>query len=135
MTNFIFLERKLQNWFFLNFFITKVCYFVSNMNVDFPEASFEVYYVSVSQKFAILEFSPQIFSFWPWSLEKPPEAKLSASLTSMRSQILAEVISFHMRHYLLDQYQNWSLQRPLSLIGSFWTPPLAPLIDQKAHIV
>ena len=41
----------------------------------------------------------------------------------MRSQILAGDVSFHMKHYLLDQYQNWSFQRPLSLIGSFWTPP------------
>ena len=47
--------------FFFNFFITKVSYFVSNLNKDFPEASFEVYYVSVSQKLAILGFSPQIF--------------------------------------------------------------------------
>ena len=44
-----------------NFFITKVSYFVSNMNDDFHEASFEVYYVSVSQKLVILEFSPQFF--------------------------------------------------------------------------
>ena len=31
------------------------------MNDDFHEASFEVYYVSVSQKLVILEFSPQFF--------------------------------------------------------------------------
>ena len=47
--------------FFFNFFITKVSYFVSNMNDDFHEASFKVYYVSVSQKLVILGFSPQIF--------------------------------------------------------------------------
>ena len=47
--------------FFFTFFITKVSYFVSNMNDDFHEASFEVYYVSVSQKLVILGFSPQIF--------------------------------------------------------------------------
>ena len=44
-----------------NFFITKVSYFVSNMNDDFHEASFEVYYISVSQKLAILGFSSKIF--------------------------------------------------------------------------
>ena len=47
--------------FFFNFFITKVSYFVSNMNYNFHEASFEVYYVSVSQKLVILEFSPHFF--------------------------------------------------------------------------
>ena len=57
----IFLERKSRNWLFFNFFITKVSYFVSNLNDDFHEASFEVYYISVSQKLVILGFSPQIF--------------------------------------------------------------------------
>ena len=57
------------------------------------------------------------------NLPLPPEAKVWASATSMRSQNLAEDVSFHMKHYLLDQYQNWSFKRPLSLIGSFWTPP------------
>ena len=57
----IFLERKSRNRLFFNFFITKVSYFVSNLNDDFHEASFEVYYVSVSQKLVILGFSPQIF--------------------------------------------------------------------------
>ena len=56
-----FLERKSRNRLFFNFFITKVSYFVSNLNDDFHEASFEVYYVSVSQKLVILGFSPQIF--------------------------------------------------------------------------
>ena len=41
----------------------------------------------------------------------------------MRSQILAEDASFHMKQCLFDQYQNWSVQRPLSLSGSFWPPP------------
>ena len=49
--------------FFFNFFITKVSYFVSNMNDDFHEAFFEVYYISVSQKLVILQFSPIFFSF------------------------------------------------------------------------
>ena len=61
------------------------------------------------------------FSFWPRSLSKPPEAKLWASVTSLRSQILAEDVSFHMRYCLLSWDKNWSIQRPLSLSGSFWT--------------
>ena len=35
--------------FFLNFFIAKGSYIVSKPNDDFHEASFEVYYISVSQ--------------------------------------------------------------------------------------
>ena len=57
----IFLERKSRNQLFFNFFIAKVSYIVSKPNDDFHEASFEVYYVSVSQKLVILGFSPQIF--------------------------------------------------------------------------
>ena len=47
--------------FFSIFFIAKGSYIVSKPNDDFHEASFEVYYVSVSQKLAILGISPQIF--------------------------------------------------------------------------
>ena len=85
----IFLERKSRNQLFFNFFIAKGSYIISKPNDDFHEASFEVYYVSVSQKLGILGFSPQIFSFWPQSLLIQPEAKVWASATSMRSQILA----------------------------------------------
>ena len=56
-----FFDRKSQNRFYFNFFVTKVSCFVSNLNYNFPEASFEVYYVSVGQKLAILGFSPKIF--------------------------------------------------------------------------
>ena len=56
----IFLERKSRNRLFFNFFITKVSYFVSNLNDNFHEASFEVYYVSLSQKLVILYFSPNL---------------------------------------------------------------------------
>ena len=60
--------RSLKNYDFFGiekhkiefFFITKVSDFVSNLNDD-SEASFEVYYVSVSQKLVILGFSPKIF--------------------------------------------------------------------------
>ena len=57
----IFLEQKSRNRFCFDFFIKKFSYFVSNMNDDYPEASFEVYYISVSQKLAILGFSSKIF--------------------------------------------------------------------------
>ena len=53
--------KKSQSRLFFNFFLTKVSYFVSNLNDDFHKASFEVYYVSVSQTLVILGFSPQIF--------------------------------------------------------------------------
>ena len=61
MKNYDFFGAKIAKSTFFNFFITKVYYFVSNLNDDFPEASFEVHYISVSPKLAILEFSPQIF--------------------------------------------------------------------------
>jgi hypothetical protein len=59
----------------------KVSYIVSKANDAFHEASFEVYYVSVSQKLAILGISPQIF-FILTSVTCD-----TSSATSMRSQI------------------------------------------------
>ena len=56
---FFWSKNREIDFFFFNLFRTKVSYFVSNMNDDFHEASFEVYYVSVSQKLVILEFSPK----------------------------------------------------------------------------
>ena len=47
----------------------------------------------------------------------------------MRSQILAEYISFYMRYCLLSLNENWSIQRLVSLTGHFWTHP-ASLTDQ-----
>ena len=81
---------------FFNFFQANVSDFVSNLNDDIYEASFEVYYVYLSPKLVNLGF----FSFWPRSLLKPTEAKLWASVTSLRSQILAEDKSFHMKSCL-----------------------------------
>ena len=57
---FFCIENREINFFF-NFFIIKVSYIVSKPNGDFHKASFEVYYISVSQKLAILGISPQIF--------------------------------------------------------------------------
>ena len=56
-----FCENREINFFSFFFFITKVSYIVAQHNDDFHEASFEVYYVSVSQKLVILGFSPQNF--------------------------------------------------------------------------
>ena len=50
----IFWDRKSQNQIFFNFLVTKSSNFISNLNDDFHDASFEVYYISVSQKLAIL---------------------------------------------------------------------------------
>ena len=47
--------------FFFNCFITKSSNFISNMNDNFYEASFEVYYIFVRQKLVILGFLPKIF--------------------------------------------------------------------------
>ena len=121
----IFLERKSRNRLFFNFFITKVSYFVSNLNDDFHEASFEVYYISVSQKLTILGFSPQIF-FILTSVTSDTSWGQTMSLSDLNEVSnfsLAEVASFHMKQCLFDQYQNWSVQRLLSLSGSFWPPP------------
>ena len=62
MKNYNFFGAKItKSTFFFNFFIANGSYNISKPNDDFHEASFEVYYISVSQKLAILGISPEIF--------------------------------------------------------------------------
>ena len=56
-----FLDRKSQNRFFFNFFITKSSNFISNLNEDCSQLSFEVYNVCVAQKLQISEFLIELF--------------------------------------------------------------------------
>ena len=60
----IFWDRKTWNWLFFIFFKTKVCNFVSNINDNCSQLSFEVYNVFVAQKLKILENSKHFFHVW-----------------------------------------------------------------------
>ena len=53
--------------------------------------------------------------------------------TSQMSQILAEDASFHMKYCLLIWDENWSIQRPLSLSGSFWPHPGLLFWPKRRH--
>ena len=57
----IFWDRKSQNRFFFNFFITKSPKFISNINNNFSQLSFEVYNICVAQKLRISEFLIELF--------------------------------------------------------------------------
>ena len=87
--------------FFFNFFITKSPKFISNINNNFSQLSFEVYNICVAQKLRISEFLNDFFSPGTWPLRRPPEAAISTSATSIGYQILAKDLSFHMRLCLL----------------------------------
>ena len=102
----IFWDRKSQNRFFFNFFITKSSNFISNLNDYCSQLSFEVYNVCVAQKLQVSEFLIKFFLPGPWPLRRPPEAAISSSATSIGYQILAEYVSFHMRCYLLVWNEN-----------------------------
>ena len=102
------------------------------MNDNFYEASFEVYYSSVQQKFVILGFSHKIF-FILTSVTSETSWDQTMNFSDLTEvQILAEDVSFHMGYCLLSWYENWSIQRPQFLSCHFWTPPWT---DQKARIV
>ena len=64
MTIFDYDNQKTRNWLFFIFFITTVCYFVSNINDDCFQLSFEVYKVFVAQKLKILENARHFFHVW-----------------------------------------------------------------------
>ena len=60
----IFWDRKSQNRFFFKFFITKSPDFISNLNDNCSQLSFEVYNVFVAQKLPISEFLIEFFFAW-----------------------------------------------------------------------
>ena len=55
-------------FFFFNFFTTKSPNFISNLNDDCSQLSFEVYNVCVAQKLQISEF---LIDFFAWTLATP----------------------------------------------------------------
>jgi hypothetical protein len=130
----IFWDRKSQNWFFFNFFITKVSDFVSNLNDNFSEASFEVYYLSVSQKLVMSGFSP-IFFFILTSITSETSWGQTVSLTDLN-----EVSKFSWRCQL--SYETLfvgsvsKLEPPETTISHrvILDPP-ASLTDKKARII
>ena len=120
--------------FFKTFSLKNPSNFTSYLNDNFYEDSFDVHIDHFSRsKTDNFRISPKVFSFWPWSLQKPLVAKLWTSVTSLRSQILAEDVSFYVRHCLLIWNKDWSIHRLLSLTRHFCTPS-ASLTEQKARI-
>jgi hypothetical protein len=97
----IFWDQKSKQSNFFNFFIKKSCNFISSLNDDCSQLSFEVYNVCVAQKMQISEFFIDFFLPGPWPLWGPSEARISTSATSIGYQILAKALSFHMRYCLL----------------------------------
>ena len=57
----VFWDRISQNLFFFNFFIRKSPNFISNLNDDCSQLSFDVYNVFVAQKLRISEFLIELF--------------------------------------------------------------------------
>jgi hypothetical protein len=117
----IFWDRKSRNRLFFNFFSTKVSDFISNLNDNCSQLSFEVYNVFVAQKLPISEFLIEFFSPGPWPLRRPPEAAISTSATSIGYQILVKYVSFHMRYCLLVWSENGEWLDYVSQNG--WIPP------------
>merc|ERR1712051_702557 len=59
-----FLGSKITKSIFFNIFKTKSLNFISNLNDDCSQLSFEVYNICVAQKLWILEFLIEIFLAW-----------------------------------------------------------------------
>ena len=129
----IFWDRKSRNRLFFNFFSTKVSDFISNLNDNCSQLSFQVYNVFVAQKLPISEFLIEFFSPGPWPLRRPPEAAISTSATSIGYQILVKYVSFHMRYCLLVWSENGEWLDYVSQNGWIPSPP-GYLEDQKARV-
>ena len=103
--------------------MTKVSDLVSNLNDDFFKGFFWGILCFCNSKIDNFRIFTKDLSFWPQSLSKPPEAKLWPSVTSLRSQILDESVSFYIRYCFLSWDENCSIQRPLSVSRHFCLPP------------
>ena len=122
--NYEFLRLKITKLIFFNFFIPKSYNFISNLNDDFHEASFEVYYISLSKKLAILQFSPIFFfiltsvtSVTSWGQTISLNDLTKVSKFSWKWQLSYEVLRY------MSLNENWGHQRPLSENGTLWSPP------------
>ena len=115
----IFWDRKSQNRFFFKFFITKSPDFISNLNDNCSQLSFEVYNVCVAQKLRISEFLINFLSPGTWQLRRPPEAAISTSATSNGYQILAEYVDIYMRYSFSAIVLSFDLFEGLIVKGIF----------------
>ena len=98
--NHDFLGSKIKKIDFFNF-LKKNSNFISNLNVDCSQLSFEVYNACVALKLQILEIFDLIFLPWPWPLRRLPESLISTSVTLIGYQTLAKGLSFYVRYCLL----------------------------------
>ena len=96
-----FLGLKITKSTFFNFFTTKSPNFISNLNDNCSQLSYEVYNIFVAQKLPISRFLIDFFSSGPWPLRRPPEAANSTSGTSIGYRIFEKYVSFHVRLCLL----------------------------------
>ena len=93
----IFWDWKSQNQFFFNFFITKSPNFISNLNDDCSQLSFEVYNICVAQKLRILEFLIKFFG--PYSKTCIVKVRAGARRRKFRSKILKSAIFEKYKRY------------------------------------
>ena len=114
---------KIKKSIFFKFFITKSPDFISNLNDNCSQLSFEVYNVCVAQKLRISEFLINFLSPGTWPLRRPPEAAISTSATSIGYQILVKYVSFHMRYCLLVWSENGEWLDYVSQNGWIPSPP------------
>ena len=123
MKNYNFFGAKIAKSIFFQFFLNKSLLFCSKYEWRFSWGFFwGILHFCKSKIGDFRIFASDFFLFWPLSLPIPPEAKVWASATSMRYQILAEFINFHMRYCLLSWDKNWSIQRWLFVTSEFVIP-------------
>ena len=101
--------------FFSNFLKTKTSNFISYMNDDFYEDSFEVYNIFLGQKLTILEFLPKIFfiltsvtSETSWGQTMSFSDLTEVSNFSWRCQLSYEVLLVEL---------GWKLKHPETAIS------------------
>ena len=156
----IFSDRKSQNQFFFQLFYNKVPYFISNLNDDCSQLSFEVYNICVAQKLRILEFLINFFFAWTLATSATFRGRnfnLSdlnrVSNFSKRPQLLYETLFVALKRHWEELYYVFSIRAesaplrrsrrpksshllgliPQGLVSPSWWPYQEPVQSQKTH--
>ena len=130
-----YLGSKITKSIFFNFFTTKSPNFISNLNDDCSQLSFEVYNICVAQKLRILEFLIEFFFAWTLATSATFRGRNfnlrdlnRVSNFSYRPQLPHEPLFVALKRYWEELYYVFSIRAESA------PPPLpAYLGDQKAR--
>ena len=127
----IFWDRKSRNRLFFNFFSTKVSDFISNLNDNCSQLSFQVYNVFVAQKLPISEFLIEFFFAWTLATSAASRGR-NFNLSNLKwVSNFSKIYQLSYEILFAGLEWKWGVVR---LRFSKWVDSTGYLEDQKARV-